>query len=126
MCDHLPLESYKKDYEMGRFEGLNDEQWSIIEGLMPETPEKRGKGYPHVPWRKVCNSIFWILITGSRWCDIPRGEQWASKSSAHRWLGAWQEDGTLDRILSSLQEIAFLEGLIDWDRLAADGFFFSR
>ncbi len=111
---------------MGRFEGLNDEQWDVIEKFMPQDPEKKNKGYPHTPWRKVCNSIFWILITGSRWCDIPKGESWASKSSAHRWLGTWQEDGTLDKILSSLQEIAFLEGLINWDRLAVDGFFFSR
>lgn len=111
---------------MGRFEGLSEEQWSIIKEFTPKAPEKRGKGYPHAPWRKVCNSIFWVLITGSRWCDIPKGEQWASKSTAHRWLGLWQDDGTLDRILASLREVAFLEGLIDWDRLAADGFFFSR
>jgi len=108
---------------MGRFEGLNDMQWTVIKGLLPDAPKKRGKGYPHTPWRKVCNSIFWVLITGSRWFDIPRGGQWASKSSAHRWLGVWQEDGTLERVLSSLREVAFLEGQIDWERLAVDGFF---
>jgi hypothetical protein len=36
----------------------------------------------------------WVLITGSRWCDVPRGEQWGSRPSAHRWLGRWQDDGT--------------------------------
>ena len=111
---------------MGRFEGVSDTQWEVIKGLVPQEPEARGRGYPHAPWRNVCNSIFWVLITGARWCDIPKGPQWASKSSAHRWLGIWQEDGTLDRILTSLRSIAFLEGLIDWDRLATDGFFFRR
>ena len=111
---------------MGRFEGLNDDQWFIIKDLVPEDPEKRKRGYPHAPWRKVCNSIFWILITGSRWCDMPVGAQWASKSSAHRWLGIWQEDGTLEKILIALREIALLEGFINWDRLATDGFFFGR
>lgn len=110
----------------GRFNGLTDAQWEILEPLMPPEPPKRTKGKPHSPWRKVCNTIFWIMITGSRWADLPIGEQWASRSASHRWLGVWQTDGTLDRVLSALREMAFLEGLIDWDRLAADGFFFSR
>lgn len=111
---------------MGRFNGLSDEQWFIIKEFMPKEPKKRRKGYPHAPWRNVCNSIFWVLITGGRWCDIPKGSCWASKSSAHRWLGVWQEDGTLQKILESLRQMAFLEGLVDWDRMAVDGFFFSR
>jgi hypothetical protein len=30
----------------GRFEGLIDAQWQILEPLLPKAPEKRGKGYP--------------------------------------------------------------------------------
>lgn len=110
----------------GRFDGLTDMQWEILEPLMPKNPDKRGKGKPHTPWRKVCNTIFWIMITGSRWVDLPIGEKWASRSASHRWLGVWQANGTLEKILSALREAAFLEGLIDWDRMATDGFFFRR
>ncbi|MBS4168366.1 hypothetical protein [Parachlamydia sp. AcF125] len=46
-----------------------------------------------------------------------------SRSASHRWSGVWQEDGTLNKILSALLEIAHLEGMLDWDRLAADGLF---
>nr|WP_316358638.1 hypothetical protein [Candidatus Neptunochlamydia sp. REUL1] len=63
------------------------------------------------------------MITGSRWVDLPIGEKWASSSASHRWLGVWQANGTLEKILSALREAAFLEGLIDWDRMATDGFF---
>ncbi|MCG6135166.1 MAG: hypothetical protein MET45_10945 [Nostoc sp. LLA-1] len=35
---------------------------------------KRGKGMPHAPYRHVLNSLLYILITGCRWCDLPRGE----------------------------------------------------
>ncbi len=35
----------------------------------------------------------------------------------------WQANGTLEKTLSALREAAFLEGLIDWDRMATDGFF---
>lgn len=57
----------------GKFEGLRDAQWQILEPLLPKAPEKRGKGYPHTSWRKICDTIFWRLITGSRWCDGLKG-----------------------------------------------------
>lgn len=107
----------------GRFNGLTDAQWLIVAPLLPADPEQRGKGHPHTPWRLVCNTILWVLITGSRWCDVPRGEQWGSRSVAHRWLGRWVEEGVLDRVLQALLETAKLAGLLDWERLAADGFF---
>ncbi|NRA91010.1 MAG: transposase [Simkaniaceae bacterium] len=50
----------------GRFDGLTDMQWEILEPLIPKKRDKRGKGKPHTPCRKVCNTIFWIMITGSR------------------------------------------------------------
>ncbi|BAY14100.1 transposase [Calothrix sp. NIES-2098] len=49
---------------------------------------------PHAPFRHVLNTLLYILITGSRWCDIPKGEIWVSKSAAHRWLQRWQTDVT--------------------------------
>ena len=47
----------------GRFEGLTDAQWQLLEPLLPKDPEQRGRGSPHAPWRQVCNTILWILIT---------------------------------------------------------------
>lgn len=111
---------------VGKFEGLTDVQWDVLKPLMPPDPIKRGKGKPHTPWRKICNTIFWVLITGARWVDVPTGHQWGSRSASHRWLGVWQADGTLDKLLKSIREVAFLEGLIDWNRLATDGFFSRR
>jgi transposase len=105
----------------GRFEGLTDIQWEVLEAFMPK--EEVSVGKPHTPWRKVCNTILWILISGGRWIDVPIGQQGGSKSASHRGLGIWQEEGTLNKILSSLLEIAELEGRLDWDRLSADGFF---
>lgn len=107
---------------MGRFEGLTDSQWDLIERALP-IKYARGKGHPPANPRFVMNSIFWILITGSRWCDLPKGSQWASKSSAHRWLGKWQECGALEKVLKALLELAELTKMLNFDRLAADGFF---
>ena len=79
----------------GRFEGLSDLEWKVFEDVMTEEGEKRGRGMPHVPFRCILNTLMYVLVTGCRWCDVPKGENWASKSSAHRWLMRWQADGTL-------------------------------
>ena len=107
---------------MGRFEGLTDPQWNLLERTLP-LKYARGKGYPAANPRYVMNSILWVLITGSRWCDLPRGFQWASKSASHRWLGTWQECGALEKVLNALLELGALAKMLDFDRLAADGFF---
>ena len=57
--------------------------------------QKRGRGIPDAPFRQILNTLLSILITGCRWCDVPRGSQWASKSATHRWLQRWQADSTL-------------------------------
>ena len=72
----------------GRFEGLSDLEWKLFEDVMTKVGEKRERGMPHAPFRHVLNTLMYVLITGCRWCDVPKGEIWASKSSAHRWLCA--------------------------------------
>jgi len=109
----------------GRFEGLTKAQWELLKPLMPKVKERK-RGKPHTPWRKICNSILWILITGSRWCDIPRGRQWGSKSAAHRWLGEWETNGMLNAVLEELRHCADLAGHLNLERLSVDGFFFRR
>jgi transposase len=106
----------------GRFEGLSDVEWKLFENGVP-VEEKRGRGQPKVSPRKVLNSLLYILITGCRWCDIPRGPQWASKSASHRRLQEWYHDGTLDEIQAMFLGVAESKGLIRWDSGAVDGSF---
>ncbi len=73
--------------------------------------------------RNVLNTQLYVLITGCRWCDIPRGEQWASKSAAHRWLKRWYEDGTLEKLKERILAVAEEKGIIDWKYGAVDGSF---
>ena len=75
----------------GRFEGLTDEQWKMIDPLIPEEPYVFGR--PHPDRRKLLNTILYVLITGCRWCDVPIGSQWAKRSTAHKYLGKWLIEG---------------------------------
>ena len=108
----------------GRFEGLTDMQWEVLEPLFADN--RRVFGRPRVSKRLVLNSIFYILITGSRWCDLPQGPQWASRATAHRWLGVWSEDGTLQRAINGMLAIGELNQMVDWSAASVDGSFSPR
>ena len=103
-----------------RFEGLNDLEWKLFEDIFP-SKEKRGKGMPHTPFRYVLNSLLYILIPGCRWCDLPSGKIWPSKSSAHRWLKRCTEDGTFEYLKARILASADSKGLINWSLGASDG-----
>jgi transposase len=108
---------------MPRFIGFRREEWEQIKPLTPPEPIKRGKGMPHTPWKKVFNSIAYILFTGCRWCDLPKSRHFAPKTTAHRWLVRWELDGTWDRMKRKVLEIAQQRKLIRWDRASIDGSF---
>lgn len=106
----------------GRFEGLNDLEWKLFEDIFP-TQIKPRRGMPHVPFRYVVNSLLYILITGCRWCDLPQGKIWASKSTAHRWLKRWHWDGTFHHLQARILAIGDEKGLINWTYGAIDSSF---
>lgn len=107
----------------GKFTGVTDQQWAVIEKFLPVDPPKRGKGMPHATWRAVFNTIAYVTITGCRWCDVPVGPQWGKRTTSHRWLGRWQEDGTWDNLRAHLLGVAALAEEIDWSRASVDGSF---
>ena len=108
----------------GRFEGMSDAEWKLFEDIFPEK-ERKGRGMPAAHPRKVLNSLLFILVTGCRWCDLPQGPCWASKSSAHRWLKTWHSDGTIDKLKARILGAAQNGGLIQWNSGAVDGSFSS-
>jgi len=107
----------------GRFEGVSALEWRLFEDVFPPVPPKRSRGMPHAPFRNVLNTLVYVLITGCRWCDVPRGPQWASKSATHRWLRRWQTDGTLAAMQARILGVAEDQGMIRWEYGAVDGAF---
>ena len=107
----------------GRLEGVSDLEWRLFADVFPPAPQKRGRGMPHAPFRQILNTLLYVLITGCRWCDVPRGPQWASKSATHRWLQRWQVDGTLAAMQARILGVAEEKGMIRWEYGAVDGAF---
>ena len=110
----------------GPFEGLSNLEWSLFEDIFPKPGEKPERGMPHSSFRYVLKTLLYMLITGCRWCDVPKGEIWASKSSGHRWLKRWHLDGTLEALQPRILGIAQEKGLINWSYDAVDGSFSPR
>ena len=105
----------------GRFAGVSDVEWRLFEDLFPPAPPQRGRGMPHVPCRKILHTLLYVLLTGCRWCDVPCGPRWASKSATPRWWQRWQADGTLAARPARLLGIAEERGMIPWEYGAVDG-----
>jgi transposase len=105
----------------GTFDGLSDFEWKLFADVFPPEPTKRGRGLPQTPFRKIVNTLLSVFITGCRWCDLPRGPQWASKSAAHRWLQRWQADGTLVAMEARLLGLAEERGMLQWPYGGVDG-----
>lgn len=109
---------------MPRREELQDEQWALIEALLPKVKRRAdGRGRPRCDDRSVLNGILWILRSGARWKDLP--ERFPSYQTCHRRFQRWVEDGTLSRILSTLAEDLRSRGQIDVEECFIDGTFAS-
>ena len=108
------------------FTCFSDEQWQMITNLMEWTPPPV-RGVARTDFRKIWNSIFYILTRGCRWIDLPKNSSlYCSKSTAHRWLLILKKAHVLDRVLSGLLQAAIAENKIDLTQIAIDGSFSPR
>ena len=94
---------------------LSDEQWRLIEGLMPE----QGRGGKWNDHRVTLDGMLWVMRTGAPWRDLP--ERYGKCKSVHHRFNRWRKDGTIDRILKALRIRLDKEGRIDWDLWCVDG-----
>jgi transposase len=101
---------------------LTDEQWELIEPLLPKPKRRRGKrGRPPALNQACFEGILWVLQTGAAWRFL--SDEFPSPSTCWRRLQTWQEQGIwLDAwraLLGGLDE----EGLLRWDETFLDGSF---
>lgn len=73
---------------------LTDEQWALIEPLIPPPPSK---GRPRtIEMREVVNAILYLNRSGCQWDMLPH--DLPSKSSVYDYFAAWRDNGTWQRI----------------------------
>ena len=100
---------------MRRYE-VTDEQWKLIEPLIPAAATT---GRKRVPPRTVLNGVLWVLRSGAPWRDLP--ERYGPWQSIYHHFNSWRRTKVFERILESLQMRLDAEGHIDWDLWCVDG-----
>lgn len=98
--------------------GLTDEGWALLYPLLPDEAEKR-VGRPWLPHRRMIDAIFWILVAGAPWRDLP--EVFGPWITVYRRFARWQLDGTWGRIMETLQFKLDDQGKLDGDLWCIDG-----
>ena len=100
---------------MRRYE-VTDEQWKLIEPLIPVAA---ATGRKRVPPRTVLNGVLWVLRSGSPWRDLP--ERYGPWQSIYHHFNSWRRTKVFEGILEALQMRLDAEGHIDWDLWCVDG-----
>ncbi len=105
-----------------RGEELTDEQWAVIEPLIPEPPRREdNRGRPWRDTREVMNGVLWILRSGARWQDLP--DRFPPYQTCHRRFQQWVRDGTLRSVLETLATDLRERGELDMTECFIDGTF---
>jgi putative transposase len=78
---------------------LTDEQWALVEPLIPVYPGGRPR---KTPMREVVNAIFYILRTGCQWRFLPK--DFPPKSTVWGYFDEWRLNGTIETIHDTLRD----------------------
>lgn len=77
---------------------LSDQQWRRVASVIPKS---KGGGRPARDRRTLLDGMLWILRTGAPWRDLP--QEFSPWQTVWRVFDQWNGDGTLDKVLRSLQ-----------------------
>src|ERR671914_260411 len=82
---------------------LSDEQWAILEPLLPEQKwHPGGPGRPPGDVRQVINAIFYVNKTGCQWRMLPKDfDPW---NTVYGYFWRWHREGLWSRMMEQLRQ----------------------
>jgi putative transposase len=80
---------------------LTDEQWAILEPLIPAARTTRGGRPREVDMREVVNTIFYLNRTGCQWDMLPH--DLLPKSTVYDYFVQWRDDDTMTMFVDALR-----------------------
>jgi putative transposase len=51
---------------------LSDEQWNLLQLVLPPPKAPKTRGRPPADWRRICNGLFYFVRAGCAWRLLPR------------------------------------------------------
>ncbi|MGH7732694.1 MAG: IS5 family transposase, partial [Gemmatimonadales bacterium] len=83
---------------------LGDDEWAVLEPLLPPV-RAGGRGRPPVhPRRAVVNAIFYLDRAGCAWRYLPK--DFPPWRTVYGYFAAWRDDGTLQQLHDQLRDAA--------------------
>jgi putative transposase len=89
----ISRESYSTD--------LTDEQWAILQPLIPPARTQRGGRPRKVDMREVINAILYLNRTSCQWDLLPH--DLLPKSTVYEYFAQWRDDGTWAKFTDALR-----------------------
>lgn len=81
---------------------LTDEQWAIVEPMIPPAKRSPRGGRPReVDIREVLNTIFYLHRSGCQWDMLPH--DLLPKSTVYDYFAQWRDDGTWAKMIKALR-----------------------
>jgi putative transposase len=95
---------FKKDRSRKKYPSdLTDEQWAIVEPLIPPGKQNPRGGRPRqVDMREVLNTLFYLNRSGCQWDMLPH--DLLPKSTVYDYFAQWRDDGTWAKVVKALRE----------------------
>src|SRR6266704_6043324 len=95
---------WKKDQSRKQYPSdLTDEQWAIVEPLIPPAKQSPRGGRPRkVDMREVLNTIFYLNRSGCQWDMLPH--DLLPKSTVYDYFVQWRADGTWEKLVQAWRE----------------------
>src|SRR5215475_1225034 len=82
---------------------LTDEQWAIVEPLIPPAKQSPRGGCPRkVNMRAVLNTLLYLNRSGCHWEMLPH--DLLPKSTVYDYFAQWRDDGTWAKLVEALRE----------------------
>lgn len=98
---------------------VDDELWSIIQGILDELDAPARTGRPRTRQREALNGIIYQMRSGVQWNQLP--ERFGDDSSVHRTMQRWIAKGVFERIWAVLIENCEELNGVNWEWQSADG-----
>src|SRR5215831_12124404 len=100
---------------------LTDEQWAIMEPLIPPAKRSPRGGRPRkVHMREVLHTLFYLNRSGCQWDMLPH--DLLPKSTVYDYFVQWRDDGTWAKLVRSISSsLEKVEASVDGHEKASKG-----
>src|ERR1022692_3025072 len=70
---------------------LSDEQWNLLQAVLPPRQTRRGRGRPPADLRRICNASLYLVRAGCAWRLLPR--DFGPWKTVYHYFRLWSRHG---------------------------------